>query len=89
MGIPVPDNFTSYPVDGLFKVRLFQLTLPDNDYAPAFRLQLSPHLLVPLLVPGDFSYPELCVGFGDRIILAVFVAMPKASVYEDNRPMFG
>ena len=48
--LSVPDNLCGYPVDGLFTVRLFQLTLPDNDDAPALRLQLSPDFLIPLLV---------------------------------------
>ena len=87
--LSVPHNLRRNPVDGFFKVRPLQLTLPDDDDAPAFRLQLSPYLLIPLLVPGNLSHPELCVGFRNRIILTVFVAMPEAAMHEDNRPIFG
>ena len=71
----------------VFKVRLFQLALPDNDDAPSFRLQLTPHLLIPLLVPGNLGHPELRVGFWDCIILTAFVAMPEAAMYKDNCPI--
>ena len=87
IGFSVPNNLTGYPVDCIFKICLFQLTLPDNDHDPAFSFQFSPDLLIPLLVPGDLGHPELGVGFGDRIILTVFVAMPKAAVNKDNCPI--
>ena len=87
MGIPVPDNLLGNTGDGIVKVRFFQLALPDDDYAPAFRLQLTPYFLIPLLVPGNLGHPELSVGLGDCIILTVFVAMPEAAVYKDNRPI--
>lgn len=83
----VPDNFIGNPLDGFFKVSLFQLALPNDYDAPPFRLQLSPDLLIPFLVPGDFGPPELGVGFGDRIIFTVLVAMPKAAVNKDNCPI--
>ena len=88
-GFPVPDDFGSHSVDGLVKVRLFQLALPNDNNAPSFRLQLTPNFLIPLLVPGNLSHPELCVGFRNRIILTVFVAMPEAAMHEDNSTIFG
>ena len=48
--LSVPDNLISNPIDGLLEVGLFQLALPDYDDAPTFRLQLSPHFLIPLLI---------------------------------------
>lgn len=86
--LSVPHNLSRNPVDGFFKVRPLQLTLPDDDDAPAFRLQLPPYLLIPLLVPCDFSYPEFCVSFWDRIILTVFVTMPEAAVHKDDGAVF-
>ena len=87
IGFPTPDNLFGDTGNSRVEVRLLQLTLPDNDDAPAFSFQLSPDLLIPLLVPGYLSHPELCVGLGYSIIPTVFVAMPKASVHEDYRPI--
>jgi hypothetical protein len=89
IGFPVPDNLGRNPGDGIVKVRLLQLALPDDDHAPAFSLQLSPDFLVPLLVPGNFGHPKLSVGFGNSIILTVLVAMPEAAMHEDNRSILG
>jgi len=89
IGFSVPNNLTGYPVDCIFKICLFQLTLPDNDHDPAFSFQFSPDLLIPLLVPGNLGHPELGVGFGGRIILTVFVTMPKASVHKNDRTILG
>ena len=85
----VPDNLGRNPGDGIVKVRLFQLALPDDDHAPAFSLQLSPDFLIPLLVPGNLCLPKFGVGLWDSIILTVLVAMPKTAVHEDGRPVFG
>ncbi len=86
MGFPIPDNLVGNTSDGGVDIRLLQLALPDDDYAPAFSLQLSPDLLIPFLVPCDLGHPELGIGLGDCIILTVLVAMPKTAVHEDNRP---
>ena len=82
--LAVPHNLSRYSIDGFFKVRFFQLTLPYNDDAPAFCLQFPPNFLIPLLVPGNLGHPKLGIGFGDRIILTVFVAVPEAPMYENN-----
>ena len=89
IGFPVPNNLADYLTDCLFKVSLFQLTLPDNDDAPPFGLQLTPYFLIPFLVPGNLGNPKLGVGFGDRIIFTLFVAMPKAAVYENDCSILG
>ena len=87
IGFPVLDNFGGDSGDGLLKVRFLQLALPNDDDTPSFRLQFTPYFLIPLLVSGNLCRPELGVGFGNRIIFTVFVAMPEATVYKDNRPM--
>ena len=77
--LSISADFISNPSDGLVKVRLLQLALPNNDYAPAFRLQLTPYFLIPLLVPENLSHPKLRVGLRDRIIFTVLVAMPETA----------
>ena len=89
IGIPIPDNLVGNSGDGSVEVRLFQLTLPDDDDAPPFRLQLTPDFLVSHLVPRDLSHPEFRVGLGDSIVLTVFMTMPKAAVYKDDGAVFG
>lgn len=89
VGLPVPYDFGSDPSDGLLKIRLFQLTLPNDDNAPAFRLKLTPDLLITFLIPRDFSYPEFGVGIGDHIILTAFVTMPKTAMHENDGPILG
>ena len=83
----VPD-FHCNSIDGCLQYGLLQLALPNDDDTPALSLQLTPDLLIPFLISGNLSYPELCVGFRNRIILTVFVAVPKAAVYEDCSPVF-
>lgn len=51
--------------------------------------QLAPDFLVAVLVAGDFGRPEVGVGFGDRVVFAVFVAVPEAAVDEDDGAVFG
>jgi hypothetical protein len=89
ISFPVPDNLGRNPGDGIVKVRLLQLTLPDDDHAPAFSLQLSPDFLVSLLVSGYLCRPKIGIGFRKMASRATFVAMPKATVHEDYRPVFG
>ena len=72
---------------GFVQPAFLQFALPHDDDAPAFRFQLAPHFLVPLLVPAHLRRPELRVGLGNRIILAPFVSMPEASVDENGRPV--
>ncbi len=65
-----------------------ELTFPDDDNGPAFRLQLSPHLLVPFPVPSDLGRPELSIGLGNGVTPASIVAVPEASVHEYDRTVF-
>ena len=76
-------------VESLFSVSGFQLAFPDDDDSPALGLQLSPLLLIALLVPDDLGLPEFRVGFGHGIVLATLVAVPEASVDEHHRPVLG
>ena len=76
-------------LDGFLQAALLQLTLPDDDDRPAFCLQLTPGVLVTLPVAGDLGGPEVGVGLGDRVILAVLVAVPEAAVDEDDGAVLG
>ena len=89
VGVPVPDDFRGYAVRGVFKPRLFQFTLPDDDDIPALGFQLAPDLLVSLLVSSHLSRPKLSIGLGDSVVLAVLVAVPKAAVDEDDSAVLG
>ena len=87
ISLPVPDNLVDYSVDGFSNARLLQLTLPNDDDAPPFRLQLPPDILISHLIPSDLSNPELRVSLGNSIILAAFVAMPETAVNENDGSM--
>ncbi len=89
IGFPIPDNLVGNTSDGSVNIRLLQLTLPNDNNVPSFRLQLTPYFLIPLLVSCDLGHPKLLIGFRNYIILAVFMAMPEAAMHEDNRPIFG
>lgn len=65
------------------------LALPYNDDRPAFRFQLTPHLLVSFLISRYFRHPEIRVGLGDSVILATLVAVPEAPVDKDDGAVFG
>lgn len=82
-------DFRIYTLNGFFQDGFLQLTFPNDDDRPAFCLQLSPDLLVALLVAGDFGGPEVSVGFGRSCVLAVLVSVPEAPVDKDDRAVFG
>ena len=46
-------------------------------------------LLVPLPVPCDLRRPEFSVRLGNRVELAVPVAMPEAAMDKDDRAVLG
>ena len=73
--------------NGFVQPAFLQFALPHDDDAPAFRFQLAPYLLVPLLVPAHLRCPELRVRLGNRIVLAPFVSMPEAAMDKDDRPI--
>lgn len=75
--------------DGFLKAALFQFAFPDDDDAPTLCLQLAPGVLVTLPVAGYLGGPEVGVGPGDRVILAVLVAVPEAAVDEDDGAVLG
>ncbi len=66
-----------------------EFAFPDDDDGPAFGFQLAPCVLVALLVPCYLGGPEVGVGFGDGVVLTVFVAVPEAAVDEDDGAVFG
>lgn len=75
--------------DGFREPASFELALPDDDDGPAFGFELAPGVLVALLVPCYLGGPEVCVGFGNDVVGAVFVAVPEAAVDEDDGVVFG
>lgn len=66
-----------------------EFALPDDDDGPAFGFQLAPCVLVALPVPCYLGGPEVGVGLGYRVILAVLVAVPEAAVDEDDGAVLG
>ena len=74
---------------GFLQALLFQLAFPDDDDGPALGLQLAPGVLVALPVAGYLGGPEVGVGLGDRVILAIHVAVPEATVDEDDGAVLG
>lgn len=50
--------------------------------------ELLHFLLVALLVSLNLPFPKILVCLGQVVVLAVFVAMPEASVYENDRAVF-
>ena len=87
--LAVVEDLCLYTADGFIQDGLLQLAFPDDDDAPAFGFELSPGLLVTLLVPSDFRRPEVGVSLGNRVVLAAFVAVPEAAVDEDDSVVFG
>ena len=66
-----------------------EFALPDDDDGPAFGFQLAPCVLVALPVPCYLGGPEVGVGLGNRVVFAGFMAMPEATVDEDDGAVFG
>lgn len=75
--------------DGFREAAAFEFAFPDDDDGPAFGFKLAPSVLVALLVPCYLGGPEVGVGFGNHVVLAVFVAVPEAAVDEDGGAIFG
>ena len=75
--------------DGFREPASFEFAFPDDDDSPAFGFQLAPCVLVALLVPCYLGGPEVGVGFGDGVVLTVFVSVPEAAVDEDDGAVFG
>ena len=75
--------------DGFREAAALEFAFPDDDDGPAFGFQLAPGVLVTLLVPCYLGGPEVGVGFGNRVVFAVFVAVPEAAVDEDDGAVFG
>lgn len=72
-------DFRIYTLNGFFQDGFLQLRFPNDDDRPAFCLQLTPDLLVALLVTGDFRLPEFNIGFGSGCVLALLVAVPEVT----------
>ena len=87
IALPFAADLGEDPVHGSVQPRLLQLAFPDDDDAPALRLQHPPDHLVPLLVPGNLRHPELRVRLRHSIAPAAPVPMPEATVHEDRGPV--
>ena len=86
---PVPADGRRRQFDGLLQPVFLQFALPDYEHAPSLGLQLPPGVLVSFLVAGYLGGPEVGVGFGDRVVFAVLVAVPEAAVDEDDGAVLG
>ena len=82
-------DFLCDAINRFAKNRFLQFAFPDDDDRPTFRFQLTPNLLVSLLISCYFRHPEISIGLGDSVILATLVAMPETAVDKDDRPVFG
>lgn len=82
--LTVPVNLSGNGLDGFGEAIALQLTLPNDNYGPAFGLKQAPGLLVAFLISGYLRGPKIGVGFGDGVVLTVFVAVPKAAVNEND-----
>ena len=62
----------------------FDFTFPDDDDAPSCGFQIGVFLLVTGDIAFEFLGPKFDVGFGHCCDFAAFVAMPEASVDEND-----
>src|SRR5260370_12888972 len=65
-------------------LRVLQLAFPDGQHLPALPRERSLVPLVSLAITFQFRGPEVDAGFGHARQNAIGVAMPEASMYEDN-----
>ena len=66
----------------------FQLAFPQDDGVPPHQTELDALLHVALAVALNLGFPEGGVCLGQDEVRAIFVAVPEASVDEDDRPIF-
>ena len=78
-----------YIVQGIIKARLLQFSLPYNENIPSLGLQLTPGLLVALLIARDLHHPEFSVGLWDGVVGTIFMTMPEAAVNKDDGVVLG
>lgn len=64
------------------------MSFPDDDCVPTEAAQLDALFDVAFLVAVDLSLPELAIALGQYEISAVFVAVPKATIDEDDCLVF-
>lgn len=88
VSIAIPDDFSSNTVHGIFKAVLFQFAFPYDDDIPALGLQLAPDFLVTLMIASDLCLPKLCIRFWQSKVLAIIMAVPKATVNKNDCPIF-
>ena len=76
------------PFQRHFALLGFQLAFPQDDGVPTEQTELDALLHVALAVALNLGFPEGGVCLGKYEVRAIFVAMPEASVDEDDRPIF-
>ena len=84
-GLSVADDLCLNAGKSILEFGLFEFALPDYNDEPAFGFKLPPRLLITFLVTGNFCGPELGIGLRNGVFAASVVAVPEASVNEDNR----
>ena len=65
-----------------------QLAFPNSYAVPPHFCKFSLLFFVPFFVSTDFVYPELLIRLRDCVVLAAFVSVPEAAVYEDTSSVF-
>jgi len=56
---------------------------PDKAYTPAFVLIIFEVFFIAFFILGKLLFPEFLVRFWENKVLAVFMSVPEAAVYED------
>ena len=72
------------PFQRHFALLGFQLALPQDDGVPTEQTELDALLHVALAVALNLGFPEGGVCLGQDEVRAIFVAVPEASVDEDD-----
>lgn len=78
-----------YAGDGGVKVLLGEFAFPDDDDGPGEGVEALGVEFVAGDVAGHFLTPELLVGLGNGVLGATSVAVPEASVDEDDGAVLG
>ena len=82
-------DFLCDAINRFAKNRFLQFAFPDDDDRPTFRFQLTPNLLVSLLISCYFRHPEISISLGNSVVLAPLMSVPETPVDKDDRAVFG
>jgi len=70
-------------------VATFDFAFPDYEYAPTVGFQLGADRLVSILVAGELGGPPISPRAWNPKVLATFMAVPEATMDENDRPATG